>query len=80
MKRLIVLAAILMLTAGAVGCKSWRSCWRGTFLDSSEPCEEAICDPCAPMIAAPAVGCAPCAGAPAATTIQPGPGTYVPAN
>lgn len=77
MKRLLALAVLMALALSATGCRncSW---FRGTFLNPDP--EPLICDPCAPMMSVQPAACAPCGGAPAGTTVIPGPGAYVPSS
>jgi len=75
MKKLIVLTAVVMLTAGAAGCQCGRWFRRGAMLPCCPPeaCCDPCCDPCNPCdpCAVPTFGSAP--------VVTPGPETYVPA-
>lgn len=68
MKRLLILTAVLMLTASSVGCRCCDWMWRG-----------AAWNPCAPMVTygepcPPVDPCDPCATP--APTLTPGPVPY----
>jgi len=82
MKKLLVLTAVVMLTAGTVGCQcDWFR--RGALFPTTMVAPEVICDPCCPVDSCDpcgsAVPCDPCApgtySTPPATYSTP-PGTY----
>jgi len=83
MKKLVVVAAVAMLTASTVGCESCQWFRRGAFFPALAPAA-VPCDPCPPCD--PCNPCDPCATGGCATgeylmppAITPGPGTYIPA-
>lgn len=77
MKKLLVLTAIVMLTASTVGCGCGRWFRRGALLPCySDPC----CDPC---VTSDPCGSGPCDSCTTPTygtmpAITPGPDAYVP--
>ena len=80
MKKLVVVAAVVMITASMVGCESCQWLRRGALFPTLAP-EVVPCDPCCPPVGA----CDPCATGGCATeeyltppAMMPGPGTYLP--
>ena len=86
MKKLVVMAAVAMLTASTVGCESCQWFRRGAFFPALAPAV-VPCDPCLPMNPCdPCDPCDPCATGGSTMgeyltppAITPGPGTYIPA-
>lgn len=77
MKKLLVLTAIVMLTAGTVGCNCCNWFRRGAlFPTATMVAPDVMCDPCCPADPCDPCGsgasCDPCAPGPYTTT----PGTY----
>ncbi len=71
MKKLLVLAAVLVLMSGAAGCRCCDWMWRGAYSPCSNPCApvaSACVDTCAPVATCEACGSAP--------AIVPGPAPY----
>ena len=84
MKKLVVLTAVVMLTAGSIGCQQCSWFRRGALFPSSTP-EVTVCDPCPPPCdpcCDPCNTCDPCAPGSFTTTapptILPGPGLGTP--
>jgi len=69
MKKLLIVTAIVMLTASTVGCQCGRWFRRGAMVPyyPADPC----CDPCPPP-------CDPCGTPGLGAMPMPGPETYVP--
>lgn len=74
MRKLLILTAVVMLTASMVGCQCGRWFRRGAAV----PCcpTEACCDPCG----TPSIGCDTCTTPGYGAMPVPGPETYVPAG
>jgi len=75
MKKLLVLTAVVMLTASSIGCQQCSWFRRGALFPSSTP-QMTVCDPCA-VPCDPCNSCDPCAPGSYTTmpsTILPGPG------
>ena len=83
MKRLLVLTAVVMLTAATLGCRcDWFR--RGALLPTATP-DVTVCDPCPPCNPCspcdPSPPCDPCAPGSYTTSpsmILPGPGPVTP--
>ena len=70
MKKLLILTAVLMVTASAVGCRCCPWLWRGAAWNPYAPMAT-YSNPCPPVN--PCDPCDPCATPPA---ITPGPAPY----
>lgn len=77
MKKLIVLTAVVMLTASAAGCQCGRWFRRGAMVPYCPP-ESACCEPCPAPCGPPSDGCDACTAPTFGTSPMPGPETYVP--
>jgi hypothetical protein len=71
MKKLLVLTAVVMLTAGATGCRCCEWLWRGAAYEPYAPAAT-YTNPCPPYNP-----CDPCA---VPSTVTPGPAPYVPST
>lgn len=77
MKKLIVLTAVVMLTASTAGCHCGRWFRRGAMVPYC-PSEPACCEPCPAPCGPPATGCDACTAPSLGASSMPGPETYVP--
>ena len=79
MKKLVVVAAVVMITAGMVGCESCQWLRRGALFPTLAP-DVVPCDPCPPAAGCDPYGTGGCATEEYLTppAMMPGPGTYVP--
>ncbi|MHB1035787.1 MAG: hypothetical protein ACYC35_23510 [Pirellulales bacterium] len=55
MKKLLVLAAVAVLTAGAAGCQACRMPWRGASYCPPAAVEAPVASPCEPCMTPPSV-------------------------
>jgi len=76
MKKLIILTAVVMLTAGAMGCRCGHWFRRGALLPVCPP-EPACCDPC--LSSDPCAASVTTSGCGTISQIAPGPEAYAPA-
>lgn len=73
MKKLMILAACLMLLSSAGGCRCWRACWQQWWRGGYEAMPAAV------VTSAPCDPCSACSAPPVVTTpIAPGPAVLTP--
>ncbi len=78
MKKILIVAAVTVLTAGVAGCRLCNGLFRGAAVQTAPAAAPMYCEPVNPCV--PCDPCPPCGGGGAAPmVITPGPESYAPA-